>query len=300
MNADFIFLYTSLFCWFFASFFSIKKKESRALLFQTFGILLLSVFIAILWISLHRPPFKTMGETRIWYSFFLAVMGGVTYWRWRMEVLLTFTNVLATVFVIINICKPEIQSQALMPALQSVWFIPHVAVYMFGYAAIGCAVILGILEWIAIILTAKNAKGLRKGRKGLNCVHSFFALFANPELNSGLCAFAVKKNQINSARTDQLIKIGTVALGIGLCLGAIWAKKAWGQYWSWDIKETAALITWAIILLYIHLQKLTKINRKILLLILMVGFLSLNFTWYGVKYLPAAKKSPHIFYSVKD
>jgi ABC-type transport system involved in cytochrome c biogenesis permease subunit len=102
---------------------------------------------------------------------------------------------------------------------------------------------------------------------------------------------------LRSLWLDTLVKIGATALGIGMCLGAIWAKKAWGQYWSWDIKETAALITWAIFVLYIHLQKLTKINRKILLIILIMGFLSLQFTWYGVKYLPSIQKSPHLFYS---
>jgi len=149
----------------------------------------------------------------------------------------------------------------LMPALQSVWFIPHVAVYMFGYAVIGCAFILGIWE---LFFTAKDAKKAQSAQK----------------------------------RLDLLVRIGIIALGIGLCLGALWAKKAWGQYWSWDVKEVAALITWLIFLLYIHLQKLTKVNRKVLLIILMIGFLSLQFTWYGVKFLPATQKSPHSFYSV--
>jgi cytochrome c biogenesis factor len=99
---------------------------------------------------------------------------------------------------------------------------------------------------------------------------------------------------------NQFIKIGTIAMGIGICLGAIWAKKAWGQYWSWDIKETAALITWFIFLLYLHLQKLTKINRKYLLIIVIIGFMSLLFTWFGVNYLPSAQKSPHTFYTAQN
>jgi ABC-type transport system involved in cytochrome c biogenesis permease subunit len=169
-----------------------------------------------------------------------------------MSRLLTFTNLLASVFVIITICKPELQLQVLMPALQSVWFIPHVAVYMFAYAVIGCAFVLAILE-----------------------------LFFKHKTHEGC------------TKVTKLVHLGATALCVGMCLGAIWAKKAWGQYWSWDIKETTALITLAIFLLYIHLQ---KINKKILLLIVIIGFLSLNFTWYGVKYLPSAKKSPHTFY----
>jgi ABC-type transport system involved in cytochrome c biogenesis permease subunit len=94
-----------------------------------------------------------------------------------------------------------------------------------------------------------------------------------------------------------LVEIGSVALGLGLCFGALWAKKAWGQYWSWDIKETAALITWGIFVLYIHLQKIEKISRKFSLILIIIGFLSLQFTWYGVKYLPNSQKSPHTFYN---
>jgi len=144
------------------------------------------------------------------------------------------------------------------PVLQSVYFIPHVVVYMFAYAVI----------WGVVILFF----GTQMTRKTRICADN-------------IC--------------DLLVKVGTVTLGIGLCLGALWAKKAWGQYWSWDIKETAALITWLIFLLYLHLAKIKKINRKILLIILMVGFLSLNFTWFGVKYLPAAQKSAHSFYSTR-
>ena len=259
----------SVLCWMIASFFAIKHSRDAAchvsanwaIFFQILGILIFAVFITILWLTLQRPPFKTIGETRIWYSFFLSVMSGVTYWRWKIGYLLTFTNLLAVVFVMLNIFKPELQSKALMPALQSVWFIPHVAVYMFGYAVIGCAFILGIWE---LFFTAKDAKKAQSAQK----------------------------------RLDLLVRIGIIALGIGLCLGALWAKKAWGQYWSWDVKEVAALITWLIFLLYIHLQKLTKVNRKVLLIILMIGFLSLQFTWYGVKFLPATKKNPHSFYSV--
>jgi len=252
----------------FASYFSIKSNEKRGIIFQTIGVGLFGLLIVWLWITLQRPPLKTMGETRIWYSFFISLIGIFTYLRWRVGYLLTFTNLLASVFVIITIFKPEIQSQVLMPALQSVWFIPHVVVYMFGYAVIGCTVVLEVLK-----------------------------LFQQMGNTCDCRDRARLVSTMDIVKIDILIKIGTTALGIGLCLGALWAKKAWGQYWSWDIKETTALITWAIFILYLHLQKNRKINRKFLLIILIIGFLSLQFTWYAVKYLPVAKKSPHTFYS---
>ena len=84
------------------------------------------------WISLERPPMRTMGETRLWYSFFLPLAGIITYGRWKYKWILGFSTILSLVFVCINIFKPEIHNKTLMPALQSPWFTPHVIVYMFA------------------------------------------------------------------------------------------------------------------------------------------------------------------------
>ena len=143
-----------------------KKKENIAILFQCTGVLALGLYMVWLWLTLQRPPFITLGETRICYSFFLMLLGGITYWRWRMPFLLVFTDLLAVLFLIINICKPETESQVLMPALQSVWFIPHVAIYMFGYAVIGCAFVLAVRE---LFTTAKNENPLRPLRLRFLC-----------------------------------------------------------------------------------------------------------------------------------
>ena len=83
-----------------------------------------ALFIVLFWVALERPPLRTMGETRLWYSFFLAAVGFVTYKRWRYPWLLSFSAVVATVFVCVNLFKPEIHSKSLMPALQSYWFVP--------------------------------------------------------------------------------------------------------------------------------------------------------------------------------
>ena len=49
-----------------------------------------------------------MGETRLWYSFFMGIAGLLTYIRWQYRWILSFSALLATVFVIINLMKPEI------------------------------------------------------------------------------------------------------------------------------------------------------------------------------------------------
>ena len=52
----------------------------------------------------------------------------------------------------------------------------------------------------------------------------------------------------------RLIGIGFLFLTIGILSGSVWANEAWGSYWSWDPKETWALITWIIFAIYLHIR----------------------------------------------
>lgn len=113
----------------FALFSNVKSR--MAVILSVLGTITLGVFIVGFWISLQRPPLRTMGETRLWYSFFMGVSGLLTYLRWKYRWILAFSTIVGTVFVLLNILKPEIHDQSLMPALQSFWFVPHVTVYVF-------------------------------------------------------------------------------------------------------------------------------------------------------------------------
>ncbi|MDD2552763.1 MAG: cytochrome c biogenesis protein CcsA, partial [Dysgonamonadaceae bacterium] len=120
------------------------NKRLVPTLFTVSGLIVFFLFILGMWISLERPPLRTMGETRLWYSFFLPVVGLITYERWRYKWLLSFSTLLATVFIVINIAKPDIHNKVLMPALQSPWFSPHVIIYMFSYAILGAVTLIAI------------------------------------------------------------------------------------------------------------------------------------------------------------
>lgn len=121
-----------------------RGRERVAIICASAGVVVLATFVALLWSALCRPPLRTMGETRLWYSFALLVAGAVTYARWRYRWVLSFSTLLATVFMVINIARPELHDQTLAPALQSAWFVPHVAIYMFSYALLGCATVLAL------------------------------------------------------------------------------------------------------------------------------------------------------------
>lgn len=177
-----------------------KGRSRWAIGLTLSGILVFAAFITGFWLSLQRPPLRTMGETRLWYSFFMGISGLLTYLRWKYPWILSFSTVVGAVFAIINILKPEIHDQSLMPALQSPWFVPHVTVYMFSYSVLGCAFILACM-------------GLYKHRE----------------------------NYLEAA--DKLVYAGLAFLTVGMLTGAIWAKAAWGHYWSWDPKETWAAVT---------------------------------------------------------
>ena len=129
-----------------------RRRRALAITFAASALLVLGSFIALLWFELGRPPLRTMGETRLWYAFFALFAGLFTYLRWRYRWILSFSTVLATVFILINILRPEIHDQTLMPALQSPWFIPHVTVYMFSYSFLGCAFLLALVG----LFTTKN------------------------------------------------------------------------------------------------------------------------------------------------
>ena len=92
---------------------------------------------------------------------------------------------------------------------------------------------------------------------------------------------------------DDIDRIIYTSIGIGypvytagaLVFGSIWAEVAWGTWWSWDPKETWALITWLTYTAYLHMRGTKSLNKNITVLISMLGFLFTVFTYFGVNYL---------------
>ena len=121
-----------------------RNRRRLAFAATGLGLAVFFAYILIMWITLERPPLRTMGETRLWYSFFLPLAGIIVYSRWQYKWILGFSTLLAAVFVCINLFRPEIHSKTLMPALQSPWFAPHVIVYMMAYALLGAAVVMSV------------------------------------------------------------------------------------------------------------------------------------------------------------
>ncbi|MDY6206142.1 MAG: cytochrome c biogenesis protein CcsA [Prevotella sp.] len=249
----------ALLTWLAGAWASWRKRIVYAYLFTLLGLLVYLAFITGLWLSLERPPLRTMGETRLWYAFFLPFAGLIVYSRWRYPWILALSTLLSGVFTIINIVNPDIHNKTLMPALQSPWFAPHVIVYMFAYAMLGASALMaGYLLW-----------------------------FKKKEITAGELDIC-----------DNLVHVGWAFMTIGILFGALWAKEAWGHYWAWDPKETWAAATWFAYLAYIHLRLRTGRYHKTALWSLIFSFILLQMCWWGINYLPSAQGASVHTYSM--
>jgi len=234
-----------------------KWAQGVSLFAALFGIGLMMLFMVVLWVKLERPPMRTLGETRLWYALLLPSVGMITFYRWRYRWFLVYALLMGCLFVLINYFHPENFDKTLMPALISPWFVPHVIVYMFAYALLGVASVVAVAELYAVYFK-KTAKDLL-------------------------------------AIADNLVYIGFAFLTLGLLFGALWAKEAWGHYWTWDPKETWALLTWMGYLIYIHLRHAHPKKVKVALWILSLSFVVLMMCWFGINYLPSAQNSVHTY-----
>lgn len=143
-------------------------------------------------------------------------------------------------------------ANSLVPALRSSWLVMHVSVIMASYGAllVGSALAVGVL--LANRDQAVAIRGSSIGSGG----------FRAPTMAVGENLASLTSETFSQAeRLDNLsyrtITVGFLLLSIGIISGAVWANEAWGSWWSWDPKETWALICWLVYAAYLH----TRLNR---------------------------------------
>lgn len=178
--------------------------------------------------------------------------------HWRLKVLLPSILILTVVFTVASIAR--INFSILKPTLNSIWFVPHVMIYMVAYSAMAVSVVLAMV----------------------NCIKRGKATDA--ESKAGRLS-------------ESLIRVSSVLLFTGMICGCFWGERAWGRYWGWDPKECWAAVTWLLTLIYIHLAPMKAKHYKLLLALLLSAFLALQITWYGVYYLPSNTYSIHSYAS---
>ena len=192
-----------------------------------------------------------------------------------------------TAFAAISLPDTMQVSEPLVPALKSNWLMMHVSVMLLSYAAL----MVGALMAIAFLIVTKGQsvelRGSSVGTGGFRSTKLrrqasepatndvALASAATAAVGGGGAAVLEKvappapatqpkltPQRLTLADTldnisYRIIGLGFPLLTIGIISGAVWANEAWGSYWSWDPKETWALITWLVFAAYLH-ARITK------------------------------------------
>lgn len=141
------------------------------------------------------------------------------------------------------------QATALVPALQSNWLLMHVSVMIAGYGFL----MMGCLYAIAfLVFETTNSKDSEPVNLTTPISQSDKMSSQVSTQDKELQGPTTPLTAVYDSMSYRLIGLGFTSLTIGLLSGSIWANQTWGSYWSWDPKETWALITWFIFAIYLH------------------------------------------------
>jgi cytochrome c-type biogenesis protein CcsB len=247
-----------------------RKALSRLGLYILIAAFVLNtLIIASRWIEAGRPPFKTMYETLIFYPWCVSVVTLALVYLHRLTVLIPFAAGISVIGLAYALFRPDVEILNLPPALQSGWFVPHVVTYFVAYAGLFASFALAALALAHPYWKRRRASAKVGGEEGGGVDFEKYA--------------------------HQAAVFGIAALTLGLVMGAVWGKVAWGDYWSWDPKENWALVTWLAYMIYLHLRLMGQWRGRPSMWVLVVAFGAVVFTYLGMNMLPTAQGSLHVY-----
>ena len=236
-----------------------EQGAERLFLFFSLGVMVLcflslTLCLVLRWIIRGTVPMGNGYETMLLMSWLILLASMVAYRHFR--IVLTFGFLLAGFFLLVaHISDMDPKITHLMPVLQSPLLSIHVSFIMMSYALLSLTFLCGLT---ALLLRWLNRHNEQLGEQ-LESLALLSRLFLYPAMT---------------------------ALGLGIFIGAIWANISWGTYWSWDPKETWALITFMLYAVALHERSLPAFQRPMAYHIYMVlAFLSILMTYFGVNYL---------------
>jgi len=148
-----------------------------------------------------------------------------------------------------SVSRDAQQIQPLVPALQSWWMKIHVPANFIGYGSFALAAMVGV----AYLLKERGV------------------------LADRLPAFELLDDLMYKS-----IAVGFAFFTIATILGALWAAQAWGGYWSWDPKETWALIVWLNYAAWLHMRLMKGLRGTVAAWWALTGLLVTSFAFLGV------------------
>ena len=226
-----------------------KQKKTRLVSSVLTWVMLLhtTLLLALRWFVSGHLPMSNGYETMQFMAWATLIVTLVMQKRFLpVKQFGPLLSSFALLVAMITDGNPQITQ--LMPVLQSPLLSVHVMVIMFSYALFGLTVLIGLQGLIA------------HHRK------------------------QEEKEQQLAALSQFLLYPAVALIAIGIFIGAIWANVSWGRYWSWDSKETWALITMLIYSVPLHADIKWLRNAQHMHIYMLLAFLSVLMTYFGVNY----------------
>jgi ABC-type transport system involved in cytochrome c biogenesis permease subunit len=228
---------------------SVKGKWLRviSLSFVTLLVVYVTLQLGLRWWLSGHIPVRNGPETMLFMAWALLLLS--TLLHKSVPIITTFAPLVSSFCLLVAMLGgSSSQISPLMPVLQSPLLSVHVMTVMCAYALFALQLLLGIY---ALFLKKKKEKLERM-----------------------------------TALSQFLLYPAVFLLTIGIFLGAVWANQSWGNYWSWDPKETWALITLMVYAVPFHSASIPVFRRPHVYHLYMVcAFLSVVITYFGVNYL---------------
>ena len=255
------------------------------------------------------PLLNLYGSLSLFAAMSVAIFIAIA-WRYKAWYAGGFVLALAAIALAYGVTWNEGTMPA-VPSLQSYWAKIHVPIVVSSYAAFLVAFVFSVIYLIKYyaedlfegkgILAAMSERGTRLSPEyavasaaladaGLPTPPPYNIRQDTPAIDAAAASGNSTATWLQSlpslAQLDVIVyravAIGLPLISIGIITGAAWAKEAWGAYWQWDPKETAALATWIVYLAYMHLH--TRNNWRGLRTnwVSVLGFAVVIFTYLGV------------------
>ena len=232
--------------------------------------IILFSYLSWRWYNYKFFPLSNLYESLIFLTCLLLLLYKFIEYKTKSKIigsLIIPLTLLIQGFATLSLPTVMQKSSPLVPALQSNWLMLHVSMMMLSYATLLFGSLFSILY---LILDKKNNNQVKSKIIETDTLNSYqtYALEINTlEVKSNNIYAEINTQKNNLSTTNLLesldnwsyrtISLGFPLLTMGIISGAVWANEAWGSYWSWDPKETWALITWLTFAIYLHVR-LTK------------------------------------------
>lgn len=246
------------------------------------------------WLENGYFPLSNLYESLLFFTWGITAITVVIERNIAISLIGAVTSPLS-LFVIgfATLSLPEGMQKAapLVPALKSNWLMMHVSIMMLSYSTLITGSLLSILFLVLTLGKNVSLQGSSLGGTNLQQVETRNMSMAVLEgtINTNKEKLRSSDNLSLLETLDNLsyriIGLGFPLLTTGIIAGAVWANEAWGAYWSWDPKETWALITWFVFAAYLHARITKSWQGKRPAILASIGFVVVWICYLGVNFL---------------